>query len=106
MRAVIRKTSNSVTALSLAGVGGALRVTASYSGSTLASRSADVSFLPTDANYIGRVFPIDRRDVRTTGGDPLYVGVTYGLYVDCVTKDVACSVSSASAVAFTSQVVG
>jgi len=72
----------------------------------LVSRSARVSFLPTASNYIGRVFPTGRSAVRTTGNDPQFIGVTFGLYVDTVTKDVTLSANSATALALTNQVVG
>ena len=106
LRAVLRTTSAGVTRVEATAVGGNTRITSYFTGGSIRSRSADVSFLPTDSNYIGRVFPTSRRNVRTTGGDPINVGVTYGLYVDMVSKDVTLSANSATAVLFTGQVAG
>jgi hypothetical protein len=52
------------------------------------------------------VFPTSRSDVRTTGSSPRFVGVTYGLYVDTIVKNVDRAVASATSIAVTSQVVG
>jgi hypothetical protein len=105
LAAVIRKTDASVTGLATIGVGGRLRVTASYSGGS-PSYSADVSFDPYAANFIGRVFATSRVNARTTGSSPANVGVTYGLYLDTLVKKVPFSVSSRTAISVSSQKAG
>jgi hypothetical protein len=104
---VIRKTHPYITGVSASPASdGNVIITRSYSAGSLITASAAVSFYPLDSNFIGRVFPTDRRDVRTTGNDPVNVGVTFGLYVDMIVKDVSYSAVSCTAIPVTSQLVG
>jgi len=106
LKAVIRKTDRTVTGLSVTpAANGDIIITSNYS-STVRSYSARVSFYPLASNFIGRVFPTSRGDVRTTGGSPANVGVTYGLYVDSIVKDVTLSAMSCTALSIASQFVG
>ena len=105
LKFILRSTDTTVTAVRASVSNGNIVISRSYTGANV-SQSARVSLYPSNSNYVGRVFPTNRIDVRTTGGVPANVGATYGLYVDTIVKDVSTSAMSRTSVAITNQLVG